>query len=69
VTLLEEVPGVYEAVGPEFEVTTHIGIAVNKGNKRMADAIGQALAKVVADGTYKQLIAKWKLPSSVSMFD
>jgi polar amino acid transport system substrate-binding protein len=69
VTLLEEVPGVYEAVGPEFEVTTHIGIAVNKGNKPMADAIGQALAKVVADGTYKQLIAKWKLPPSVSMFD
>jgi len=69
VMLLEEVPGVYEAVGPEFEVTTHIGIAVNKGNKPMADAIGQALAKVVADGTYKQLIAKWKLPPSVSMFD
>lgn len=69
VTMLTEVPGVYEAVGPEFEQTTSIGIAVNKGNSAMATALKDALAKVVANGTYKKLIAKWKLPPTVSIFN
>jgi polar amino acid transport system substrate-binding protein len=69
VQLLAEVPNVYKAVGPEFEQTTTIGIAVGKGNAVMADAVKDALAKVVAQGTYQQLIEKWKLPASVSIFD
>ena len=69
VQLLAEVPNVYKAVGPEFEQTTTIGIAVGKGNAAMADAVKDALAKVVAQGTYQQLIEKWKLPASVSIFD
>jgi polar amino acid transport system substrate-binding protein len=69
VQLLTEVPNVYVAVGPEFEQTTTIGFAVPKGNATMAGALKDALAKVVAQGTYKQLIAKWKLPASVSLFD
>lgn len=69
VQLLAEVPNVYKAVGPEFEQTTTIGIAVGKGNTAMAEAVKDALAKVVAQGTYQQLIEKWKLPASVSIFD
>ena len=69
VQLLAEVPNVYKAVGPEFEQTTTIGIAVGKGNAAMADAVKDALARVVAQGTYQQLIEKWKLPASVSIFD
>nr|WP_254209383.1 ABC transporter substrate-binding protein [Burkholderia multivorans] len=69
VQLLAEVPGVYAAVGPEFEQTTSIGFAVPKGNTAMAAALKDALSKVVAQGTYRQLIDKWKLPASVSIFD
>ncbi|CAM2159964.1 polar amino acid transport system substrate-binding protein [Paraburkholderia tropica] len=69
VQLLAEVPNTYKAVGPEFEQTTTIGFAVAKGNTAMAGALKDALAKVVAQGTYRQLIAKWKLPASVSIFD
>ncbi|CAG9225653.1 Amino acid ABC transporter [Paraburkholderia tropica] len=69
VQLLAEVPDTYKAVGPEFEQTTTIGFAVAKGNTAMAGALKDALAKVVAQGTYRQLIAKWKLPASVSIFD
>lgn len=69
VQLLAEVPNVYKAVGPEFEQTTTIGFAVPKGNAATAAALKEALAKVVAQGTYAQLIAKWQLPASVSIFD
>jgi polar amino acid transport system substrate-binding protein len=69
VQLLTEVPNTYKAVGPEFEQTTTIGFAVSKGNTAMAAALKDALAKVVMHGTYGQLIAKWKLPASVSIFD
>lgn len=69
VKLLAEVPNTYLAVGPEFEQTTTIGFAVPKGSAGMATALKDALAKVVADGTYKQLIDKWKLPPSVSIFN
>ena len=37
-------------------------------NAAMAAALKEALAKVVADGTYAQLIGKWQLPASVSIF-
>lgn len=69
IKMMSDVPGVYEAIGPEFEQTTMIGLAVNKGNDAMAAALKAALAKVVAQGTYKQLIAKWKLPATVSIFN
>ncbi len=69
VQLLAEVPGVYQTVGAEFEQTTTIGFAVRKGDTAMAAALKDALGKVVAQGTYKQLIEKWKLPASVSIFD
>ncbi|WP_246792375.1 ABC transporter substrate-binding protein [Burkholderia perseverans] len=68
VQLMTEVPGVYQAVGGEFEQTTTIGFAVRKGDAATAAALKDALAKVVAQGTYQQLIDKWKLPASVSIF-
>jgi polar amino acid transport system substrate-binding protein len=69
VELLENNPGVYEVVGPEFESNTQLGMATRKGDKAMADAVADALKEIVADGTYKALIAKWKLPATVSLFD
>ena len=69
VQMLREVPGVYKTVGPEFESQTQIGMAVAKGNTAMSDALQGALKEIVADGTYKQIIEKWKFPASVSLFD
>ena len=68
VKLLDDVPGVYKAVGAEFEQKTNIGFAVPKGNQAFADALRTALTQGVADGTYDKLIAKWKLPETVSIF-
>ena len=48
--------------------TTSIGMAVRKGDKAMHDALEAALKEVVADGTYDKLVAKWKLPPTVSPF-
>ena len=67
VELIENSPGVY-AVGPEFESNTQIGMATRKGDKAVAGAEA-ALQEIVADGSYKALIAKWKLPATVALFD
>lgn len=69
VQLLREVPDVYKTIGPEFESDTRIGMAVAKGNTAMSNALQGALKEIVADGTYKQIIEKWKFPVTVSLFD
>ncbi|MFK0166869.1 ABC transporter substrate-binding protein [Rhizobium sp. NPDC090279] len=69
VVLQAAVPGVYEVVGGEFESDTSIGIATRKGDAAVQTSIKSALAEIVADGTYKSLIEKWKLPASVSIFN
>lgn len=68
VQLMDSVPDTFQTVGKEFEQTTSIGIAVQKGNVAMADAIKTAMEAVVKDGTYQKLIRKWKLPTTVSIF-
>ncbi|MFF7710332.1 transporter substrate-binding domain-containing protein [Pseudomonas sp. NPDC007930] len=69
VQLMAEVPGVFKTVGPEFESSTQIGLAVAKGNSATHAAIEAALKEIVADGTYQKLIDTWKFPKSVSLFD
>lgn len=69
VQLLREVPDVFKTVGPEFESDTRIGMAVTKGDTAMSAALQGALKAMVADGTYKQIIEKWKFPETVSLFD
>ncbi len=68
VQLLQSVPDTFQTVGQAFEQTTSIGIAVQKGNVAMANAVKTALDEVVKDGTYAKLIEKWKLPATVSIF-
>lgn len=68
VELMAKVPDVFQTVGAEFEANTNIGMAVRKGDTAMKAAIEKGLAEVVADGTYKKLIAKWKLPETVAIF-
>lgn len=69
VMLLEKVPGVYEIVGEEFEQNTRVGMAIPKGDTEMKAALEAALEEIVADGTYDELVAKWNLPASVSIFN
>jgi polar amino acid transport system substrate-binding protein len=69
VILLQEMANTFEAVGEEFESDTSIGIATRKGETALQDSIRAAIKEVVADGTYRELIAKWKLPASVSIFE
>lgn len=69
VELMEKVPGVYATAGSEFEQNTQIGMAVRKGDAAVKAAVEAGLKEIVADGTYKKLIANWKLPSTVAIFD
>jgi polar amino acid transport system substrate-binding protein len=69
VKLMTELPEVFVAVGPEFETGTRIGMATRKGDLAMQNLLKSALQQIVADGNYKALIAKWKLPETVSLFD
>ena len=69
VELQAKVPDTFEVAGPEFETGTQIGMAVRKGDTAMKASVEAALKEVVADGSYKALIAKWKFPASVSLFD
>lgn len=69
VVLLEKVPDTYEIVGEEFEQNTRIGMAIQKGDTDLRAALEAALAEIVADGTYDELVAKWNLPASVSIFN
>jgi polar amino acid transport system substrate-binding protein len=68
VKMTGELPDVFIAVGPEFETSTQIGIATRRGDLAMQSLLKSALQQIVADGSYKTLIAKWKLPETVSFF-
>ena len=61
-------PDLYENGGPSYANDTKIGIAVVKGNDALHGAIAQAVSQVVADGTYADLLKKWKLPPGSSAF-
>ena len=62
--MLDELAGQVEVAGAEFDSTTSIGMAVRKGDTALHDALEAAVDELVADGTYAQLVAKWKLPAS-----
>ncbi len=60
--------GAIEPAGEPFDNDTRVGIAYNKDNPALGEAITKALAAVVADGTYKSLLDKWKLPPATNAF-
>jgi polar amino acid transport system substrate-binding protein len=64
---LAELPGVYELAGESFEVGTKIGVAVRKDDEDTRSAIEAALKAIVADGQYKKLIERYKMPASVAL--
>ncbi|MDR3097415.1 MAG: ABC transporter substrate-binding protein [Paraburkholderia sp.] len=56
-------PNTYRPVGKPF-ATSPEGIAFAKSNTKLRDAVHGALEKLIADGTYGKIVAKWGLQSS-----
>ncbi|BCG03481.1 ABC transporter substrate-binding protein (plasmid) [Paraburkholderia sp. PGU19] len=56
-------PNTYKPIGEPF-ATSPEGIAFAKSNAKLRDAVHAALNKLIADGTYSKLVAKWGLQSS-----
>ena len=53
----------YHALGDPFS-STLMGIGFRKDEPELRDAFAVALKKVIADGTYAELVKKWKLDLS-----
>ena len=64
-TIVQTEPGVFIILGEPISAAL-MGIAVNKDadGAMLRDALVVALKKVIADGTYDELIKKWKLDIS-----
>ena len=62
-TIVARDPGMYEPLGDPFS-STLMGMAFSKTTPGLRDAFQEGLKKVIADGRYDALIAKWKLDLS-----
>ncbi len=62
-SIIQTEPGVFRPLGEPFS-STLMGIAFQAENTQLRDAVAAALKKVIADGTYDELIKKWKLDLS-----
>jgi len=56
-------PGVYKPLGAPFGGAQQ-GIAFAKADTQLRDAVLTAFKKLIADGTYASIVAKWKLQAS-----
>jgi polar amino acid transport system substrate-binding protein len=62
-TIVQMEPGVFHQIGQPIS-STLMGMAFNKGNEQLRDAVYVVMKKIVADGRYAALISKWKLDFS-----
>jgi polar amino acid transport system substrate-binding protein len=53
-------PGVYKQIGTPF-TTLYQGMGAKKGNTDLLAAVANALQAMIKDGSYKAILAKWKL--------
>jgi polar amino acid transport system substrate-binding protein len=58
-------PNTYQPIGTPFTSLSQ-GIAFTKQDSQLRDAVLAALQKLMADGTYAQIIAKWHLEASAA---
>lgn len=65
--LMEERAGVFE-IAHTMDSGTQIGIAVNKGESELAQAISEAVDSLVKQGVYFKLMEKYNLPFEMSIF-
>lgn len=62
-TIVQMEPGTYRPLGEHFS-SALMGMAFRKDDTQLRDAFHAALKQVIADGTYDELIKKWKLDLS-----
>jgi polar amino acid transport system substrate-binding protein len=58
--IMDQEPNAYTPIG-EMIATQYTGLAVPVKATELREALREALEAVIADGTYKTLLAKWKL--------
>ncbi len=58
-------PGTYQPLGAPF-VSASQGMAFTKQDTQLRDAVLAALQKLMADGSYGRIVAKWHLESSAA---
>lgn len=58
-------PGTYQPLGAPFTSTSQ-GIAFTKQDNQLRDAVLAALKKLMVDGTYGKIVAKWHLEASAA---
>jgi polar amino acid transport system substrate-binding protein len=66
--LIKDSPDAFETAGEVFDNNTQLGIAVPKDKPALKEAVDAAFKAIVADGTYANLVKKYGLPPSSSLF-
>ncbi len=66
--LVKESPDAFETTGEPFDNNTLLGIGFAKDKTALKTAVDTAFKAIVADGTYANLIKKYRLPASSSLF-
>jgi polar amino acid transport system substrate-binding protein len=61
--MMELEPNTYIAVGPAFTAVLQ-GMGFNKKEPALREAVTKAFAAMMADGSYKAILAKWKLDAT-----
>ncbi|ROO82993.1 amino acid ABC transporter substrate-binding protein (PAAT family) [Actinocorallia herbida] len=59
---VRESGGEYEVVGEQIQAGP-LGIAVDKADTALRDVVQKALAAIIANGEYGELIDKWEIPA------
>jgi polar amino acid transport system substrate-binding protein len=67
-SLVKETPDAFEITGDVFDNDTLLGWGFPKDKTVLKEAVEAALKAIVADGTYANLIKKYGLPASSSLF-
>ncbi len=66
--LIKDSPDAFQTAGSTFDNNTLLGMGFSKGKSGLKDAMAAALKAIVADGTYIELVKKYGLPASSSIF-
>jgi len=66
--LIKDSPDAFETAGEIFDNNTQLGIALPKDKPALKEAVDAAFKAIVADGTYANLVKKYGLPPSSSLF-
>lgn len=60
---MQKEPGIFKMLGEPFTIG-YQGIAFRKADTQLREAVSEALAAVIADGTYGKILAKYELSAN-----